>query len=97
MGVEDGDNCTGSMNMSLRAGDTALGWITGTAVNQDGKSASFNAPNELAQEKMLLAAQADAKRGQCVAEPELAVPVHTGYIETHGTGTKLGDPVEALG
>lgn len=51
---------------------------------QDGKSASLTAPNGLAQEQLLRAALADAG----VSAEEVSC------IEAHGTGTKLGDPIE---
>jgi acyl transferase domain-containing protein len=51
---------------------------------QDGKSASLTAPNGLAQEQLLRAALSDAG----VSASEVS------YIEAHGTGTKLGDPIE---
>ncbi|MGQ6094309.1 beta-ketoacyl synthase N-terminal-like domain-containing protein, partial [Serratia sp. IR-2025] len=66
------------------AGDTILAVIRGTAVNQDGRSASLTAPNGGAQEAVIEQALAKAGlRGQDVD-----------YIECHGTGTPLGDPIE---
>ena len=59
--------------------------IRGSALNQDGKSNGLNAPNPAAQEAVLRAAYADAG-----IEPE-----SVDYVETHGTGTRLGDPIEA--
>ena len=64
--------------------DTVLAVIRGTAVNQDGASNGLTAPNVSAQEKLLLAALADAG----------VQPAEVSYIEAHGTGTALGDPVE---
>ena len=58
--------------------------VRGSAVMQDGLSASLTAPNGQAQEALLRAAVADA--GISAADVRL--------IEAHGTGTKLGDPVE---
>ena len=59
--------------------------VCGSAVRQDGKSASLTAPNGKAQQSMLIAALQDAMCG--------------GYdlklLEAHGTGTSLGDPIEA--
>ena len=57
--------------------------LTGAAVRQDGKSASLTAPNGQAQQALLRAARADA------FETLLS------YLEAHGTGTALGDPIEA--
>ena len=58
--------------------------IRGSAVMQDGKSASLTAPNGLAQEQLMRSALADG--GVSAAD--------VGFIEAHGTGTKLGDPIE---
>jgi acyl transferase domain-containing protein len=71
------------------AGDRILAVILGSAVNQDGASSGLTAPNGLAQQALLREAQRRAG----------VAPWQIGYIEAHGTGTKLGDPVEgeALG
>jgi acyl transferase domain-containing protein len=54
--------------------------IVGTAVNQDGKSASFMAPHGPSQETVIRAAMKQIGK------------VHN--LEAHGTGTALGDPIE---
>ena len=64
--------------------DDAVG-LGGSAVRQDGRSASLTAPNGQAQQGMLRAALADATAS---AEGLIAA-------EAHGTGTSLGDPIEA--
>ncbi|MEV4339053.1 SDR family NAD(P)-dependent oxidoreductase [Streptomyces sp. NPDC049590] len=67
-----------------RAGDRVLAVVRGSAVNQDGASSGLTAPNGRAQEEMLAAALADAGvEGSRVS-----------YLEAHGTGTALGDPIE---
>ncbi|RYH13612.1 acyltransferase domain-containing protein, partial [archaeon] len=58
--------------------------VLGSAMNQDGKSASFTAPNGTAQRELLTSALA-----KCNLSPD-----DVDYIETHGTGTALGDPIE---
>ncbi|MEP7052422.1 MAG: type I polyketide synthase, partial [Pseudomonadota bacterium] len=70
-------------------GDRILAVILGSAVNQDGASSGLTAPNGPAQEAVLQEALARAG-----VEPRLV-----SYIEAHGTGTQLGDPLElrALG
>ncbi len=67
-----------------RDGDPIRAVILGSAVNQDGASAGFSVPNGLAQEGVIRAALASA--GIRAGE--------VGYVETHGTGTPLGDPIE---
>ncbi|MFJ2767086.1 type I polyketide synthase [Streptomyces sp. NPDC087300] len=67
-----------------RDGDRVLAVIRGSAVNQDGASSGLTAPNGHAQELMLATALADAG----VAGHEVS------YLEAHGTGTALGDPIE---
>ncbi len=59
--------------------------IKGTGINHDGSSSNgLTAPSPKAQKELLLQTAQIAKIG-----------LHTvGYIETHGTGTKLGDPIE---
>ncbi|OKP28234.1 hypothetical protein BST62_20995, partial [Serratia marcescens] len=65
-------------------GDPILGVIKGCAVNQDGRSASLTAPNGLAQEAVIRQALQEA--GWQGADLD--------YVECHGTGTPLGDPIE---
>ncbi|MCL6589237.1 MAG: KR domain-containing protein [Firmicutes bacterium] len=67
-----------------RDGDHIYAVLKGSTVNQDGNSIGITAPNVLAQEDMLVKAWRDAG-----VEPETI-----SYIEAHGTGTPLGDPVE---
>ena len=58
--------------------------IAGLAVNQDGRSARLTAPNVHSQVRVI-------QRALHVANIDAR---EVGYIETHGTGTPLGDPVE---
>jgi acyl transferase domain-containing protein len=55
-----------------------------TAVNQDGHSTVLAAPSGPAQQALLRDALAQAQ----------IEPSRVGYVETHGTGTALGDPIE---
>ncbi|NOV00847.1 type I polyketide synthase [Paenibacillus planticolens] len=77
------------LTRALADGDEVYAVIPGSAVNQDGRSNGITAPNQSAQEKLLRSAYANAGIQPC----------QLGYIEAHGTGTYLGDPIEvkALG
>lgn len=72
------------LSTAVAAGDRILGVIRGSAVNQDGRSSGLTAPNGKAQEALLRATLQDAGIGADAI----------GYIEAHGTGTRLGDPIE---
>ena len=65
-------------------GHTIWAVIRGSAVNQDGASTGLTAPNVLSQRALIRAALDRAG-----VRPEAI-----GYVETHGTGTSLGDPIE---
>ncbi|MCX4246643.1 type I polyketide synthase [Paraliomyxa miuraensis] len=67
-----------------RAGHRIWAQIRGSAVNQDGRSTGLTAPNVLAQQALLR----DALRDAGVEAREID------FVETHGTGTSLGDPIE---
>lgn len=61
--------------------------IKGTGINQDGRTIGITAPNSVAQAEVIK--KAWKKAGVSIAK--------AGYIEAHGTGTKLGDPIEIEG
>ncbi len=67
--------------------DNIYAVIKATAINNDGASNGITAPSAEAQEKLILKAWEDAGIN----------PEEIFYIETHGTGTKLGDPIEVKG
>ena len=68
-----------------RDGDEILAVIAGSAVNHDGRSNGMLAPNPDAQAEVLRKAYKNAGID----------PRTVDYIEAHGTGTILGDPIEA--
>jgi len=68
-----------------RDGDQILAVIAGSAINHDGRSNGLIAPNQDAQAEVLRRAYKDAGID----------PRNVDYIEAHGTGTVLGDPIEA--
>ena len=69
---------------ALANGDQVLAVIRGSAVNQDGRSNVLTAPNGLAHQKLVRQALDNAG----VSADQIS------YIEAHGTGTPLGDPIE---
>lgn len=77
------------LSAALADGDAIYAVIRGSATNQDGRSNGLTVPNGQAQEAALNAALRQADRQ----------PNTIQYIEAHGTGTYVGDPIEttALG
>lgn len=72
------------LHAALRDGDAVYAVIKGSAVNQDGHSIGLTAPNVEAQTDVI-----------CRAWEDAGIEPHTiRFIEAHGTGTKLGDPIE---
>jgi len=73
------------LSRALRDGDRVYAAIRGSAVNNDGRSNGLTAPSSAAQEAVLAAACSRAG----------VAPAEVDYVELHGTGTPLGDPIEA--
>ncbi|MBC7817368.1 MAG: polyketide synthase, partial [Planctomycetaceae bacterium] len=75
------------LKKALADGDAIYAWVRGTAVNQDGYlPEGFTVPNVLSQIAMLQAVYSEAG----------VDPLTVDYIEAHGTGTPVGDPIESL-
>jgi acyl transferase domain-containing protein/acyl carrier protein len=73
------------LHRALADGDPIHALIRGGAINNDGRSSGLLiAPSREGQREMLRAALRDAQVG----------PEEVEYIEAHGTGTLVGDPVE---
>ena len=69
---------------AIRDGDRIRAVIRGSAINQDGASGGLTVPNGVAQQRVITEA---LERAGLVAGD-------VGYLEAHGTGTSLGDPIE---
>ncbi|WP_308258677.1 type I polyketide synthase [Saccharothrix obliqua] len=74
-----------TLRRALADGDRVHAVIRGGAVNNDGGGETLTAPRQAAQEEVLRLAYADAG-----VDPALVR-----FVELHGTGTPVGDPVEA--
>lgn len=72
------------LSQAQRDGDPILALIRGSAVNQDGPSSGLTVPNGKAQQQLIKQALAQAQ----------VKPAEISYLEAHGTGTSLGDPIE---
>ncbi|MGC4747514.1 type I polyketide synthase, partial [Micromonospora sp. DT201] len=70
---------------AMADGDPVYCVIRGSALNNDGGGTGLTAPHQAAQEEVLLLAYAAAG----------VDPAAVQYVELHGTGTRLGDPIEA--
>ncbi len=72
------------LSEALADQDTIFAIIRGSAVNQDGRSNGITAPNKQAQAAVIRQALANAG----------VAPERVSYVEAHGSGTSLGDPIE---
>lgn len=75
------------LSEAQRDRDHIYGVIKGSALNHGGKTNGYTVPNPQAQTAAIRRALAESGTD----------PRHISYIEAHGTGTKLGDPIEIAG
>ena len=75
------------LDQAVQDGDHIYGVIKSAVVNHGGKTSGYTVPNPKAQASLISAALEKANIGAA----------SIGYIEAHGTGTALGDPVEITG
>jgi len=83
-GYVRGEGCVGIVVQPYRNEQACWGVIHSSAINQDGRSANLTSPNGISQQDVINHALTRANIS----------PHQVGYIETHGTGTPLGDPME---
>lgn len=72
------------LDAAIKDGDQIYAIIKGSGINQDGKTNGITAPNGVAQSLLQ----------QRIYDQYNIDPATIKYVETHGTGTKLGDPIE---
>ncbi|HYJ85578.1 MAG TPA: SDR family NAD(P)-dependent oxidoreductase, partial [Pyrinomonadaceae bacterium] len=73
-----------NMDAALRDGDHIYGIISGSGINQDGKTNGITSPSAPAQTAL-----------ECEVYDRFQIdPAEITYVEAHGTGTRLGDPIE---
>ncbi|MED1738767.1 SDR family NAD(P)-dependent oxidoreductase [Bacillus swezeyi] len=75
------------LSKAVEDGDHIYGVIKGTAINHGGKTNGYSVPNPNAQAHVIKKAITEAQID----------PRAISYIEAHGTGTSLGDPIEITG
>jgi len=75
------------LDRAIQDGDHIYGVIRSSAVNAGGKTNGYTVPNPAAQRDVIQRALSDANID----------PRTISYIEAHGTGTELGDPIEIAG
>lgn len=75
------------LNQAIEDGDYIYAVIKGSSLNHGGKTNGYTVPNPNKQAELISAALKNAR----------VKPRDVSYIEAHGTGTELGDPVEISG
>ncbi|MWV45526.1 SDR family NAD(P)-dependent oxidoreductase [Paenibacillus sp. HJL G12] len=72
------------LDQAIADNDHIYGVISASGINQDGKTNGITAPSAMSQVNLL----------RTIYEDNQIDPASIDYVETHGTGTKLGDPIE---
>ncbi len=72
------------LNDAIADGDRIRAILLGSATNQDGRTSSITTPNSLSQQAVIKQALVNSK----------VTAQQVSYLETHGTGTSLGDAIE---
>ncbi|SFM59219.1 polyketide synthase PksJ [Chitinophaga sp. YR627] len=72
------------LDAAIRDNNKIYGVIDGSAINNDGNTMGVTTPNPEAQRSLIAAAMENAG----------VLPSSVSYVETHGTGTLIGDPIE---
>jgi len=72
------------LNQALKDGNRVVALIKASAINHDGHSNGFTSPNSISQQQLIKQAIADSGLQSWQLD----------YLEAHGTGTKIGDPIE---
>lgn len=72
------------LSAAVGEGNRIYAVLRGSAVNQDGRTNGLTAPSRIAQQQLIEAALRNSQ----------VSPAEIDYIEAHGTGTELGDPIE---
>lgn len=76
-----------SLAQAIANGDRIYGVIRGSSINHGGTTNHYTVPNPVAQHRVVSDALSEAN----------IPPESISYLETHGTGTSLGDPIEVRG
>jgi acyl transferase domain-containing protein/NAD(P)-dependent dehydrogenase (short-subunit alcohol dehydrogenase family)/acyl carrier protein len=74
-----------ALDQALADGDTILAMVAGTGANSDGRTPGISMPSAAAQRDLIVE----------VCERFQINPADVRYVECHGTGTAVGDPIEA--
>ncbi|MBV7337982.1 KR domain-containing protein [Chloroflexi bacterium TSY] len=90
-GIGIGEGCgvlvLKSLDQAIADGNKIYGEIEGSAINQDGYTMGVTTPNPEAQQALI----------ETVLREAQVDPRTITYVETHGTGTLIGDPIELKG